>query len=51
MGNVEWNYNISKGSGQKKDKDSVLIDKSTEHKLSISVKGDEDQLLTIIQKH
>ncbi|MBL4817956.1 MAG: hypothetical protein JKY15_01815 [Deltaproteobacteria bacterium] len=50
MGNVEWNYKISRGSGQKKDKDDILIDQSTKFNLSISAKGSEENLLTIIQK-
>jgi len=50
MNNIEWTYNISKSSGQKKDKDNIIVDKPIDHKLSISAKGTEEQLLTLIQK-
>lgn len=48
MSNIEWTYKLAVGAGQAEDADGVLLDKTRKHTLSISVKGGQKQLQTLI---
>jgi len=50
MDQIEWNYKITKSNGQKKEKDVGIVPRGTEFKLSLSAKGSNEQLTTLMEK-
>lgn len=50
MKSIEWNYKITKSNGQKQEKDVGIVPRGTEFKLSLSAKGDQGQLETLMEK-